>query len=79
MEMSLLQCPFRGHIINMAARDGCQENTGWGSGLGSIFFFRECCFRVTVTFGLTLTLNQPLFFKKKGTPRPWPHPHPAFY
>ena len=41
MEMSLLQCPFRGHIINMAARDGCQENTGWGSGLGSIFFLEN--------------------------------------
>ena len=41
MQMSLFQCPFRGHIINMAARDGSQENTGWGLGPGSISFLEN--------------------------------------
>ena len=41
MQMSLLQCPFRGHIINMAARDGCQENAGWDLGPRSIFFLEN--------------------------------------
>ena len=51
MEMSLLQCPFRGHIINMAARDGCQENTGWGSGLGSIFFLENAVLGLRLRLG----------------------------
>ena len=62
----------------MAARDGCQENTGWGSGPGSISILENAGVRVRVRVRVDANPKTALFLKKKIDPNSGPAPTPHF-